>query len=46
MGDLQLCADTVFLAQGTSVCVWGGGGGGEGTIKWVWGGRRKKEGLV
>ena len=29
MGDLQLCADTVFLAQGTSVC---GEGGGEGTM--------------
>ena len=29
------------------MCVCGeGGGGGEGTIKWVWGGRRKKEGLV
>ena len=29
MSDLQLCADTVFLAQG--MCVWGveeGGGGG------------------
>ena len=30
MSDLQLCADTVFLAQGTSVHVCVGGEGGEG----------------